>query len=209
MVSNDPQEEWEMTPTNELRWVEREIEVKLIREMLEYRDGNLYWKVRPVGHFVSKNAMSAWNGRWVGTQAGATDSNGYKVLAISIGGVTKYHRVHRIVWAVVNGVWPSGQIDHINQDRSDSRIENLRDVAQSINQRNAKRSKRNTSGVTGVSWNKSSGKWIAHCRLQGKQVCLGTFVSIDDAATAVKAFRSANGYSEIHGRDVPLVKEEA
>jgi hypothetical protein len=74
--------------------------------------------------------------------------------------------------------------DHWNHDTLDNRRNNLRKCTHSQNQWNQKRSKRNTSGFKGVTWEKRRGKWHAQIRVNGKQKYLGEFLSIEDAARA-------------------------
>lgn len=107
---------------------------------------------------------------------------------------------HRIAWALYYGVWPNGQIDHINHDRFDNRIANLREVSCTENLRNAKRSSRNKSGVTGVSWAKSRNKWIAVITDQSKNINLGYFSDFDAAVAARKKAESDLGYHPNHGK---------
>ena len=82
---------------------------------LRYEDGKLYWKVR-------ENATKTWNTRYAGTEAGSLDTAGYKRVTVH----NKDRIFHRVVWEMFNGEIPDGfQIDHINFDKVDNRIENL------------------------------------------------------------------------------------
>lgn len=107
---------------------------------------------------------------------------------------------HRLAWFIIHGKLPEGEIDHINHDRLDNRIANLRDVSSCINMRNRPMPKNNTSGVCGVRWYNSTQKWRAEVSLNGKSNHLGYFDNIEDAERAVKEFRAANGFTEQHGR---------
>lgn len=73
-------------------------------------------------------------------------SNGY--IRISLDG--KMYYAHRLAWRYVNGVWPAGQIDHINGVRTDNRLRNLRDVSSSTNNHNLHKKPANSTGYTGV-----------------------------------------------------------
>ena len=80
---------------------------------------------------------------------------------------------------------PDGMVvDHINHDRIDNRKENLRVCSIRRNTMNQSRSKNNTSGVTGVGWDKKSNKWIAYIKVNYRQITLGRFSNIDDAIEA-------------------------
>jgi hypothetical protein len=106
---------------------------------------------------------------------------------------------HRAAWCLYHGEWPAGVIDHINGDKTDNRIENLRCVTPSINSRNMKKFKHNTSGIAGVCWHKASNKWRAIVTVGGRQKSLGVFSDKDDAAKAVARSRRELGFTERHG----------
>lgn len=65
-----------------------------------------------------------------GSRKGWVNKNGYTYISTPLG---KKFLAHRLAWLLYYGDWPTGNIDHINRDRSDNRIENLRDVSQSVN----------------------------------------------------------------------------
>lgn len=107
---------------------------------------------------------------------------------------------HRVAWALYHGEWPSGQIDHINGNRLDNRLANLRDVVNAENARNSAMTSRNTSGVNGVYLHKQTGKWCAQISAFGKTVGLGLFTEKRDAVIARKAAERVLGYHPNHGR---------
>lgn len=92
------------------------------------------------------------------------------------------------------------EIDHINGDPADNRPENLRAVSHQVNQQNQRRRADNSSGVTGVYWNKSANKWQAYIRTDGRMKYLGVFDSVDDAARVRKIAENTYGFHENHGR---------
>jgi hypothetical protein len=102
-----------------------------------------------------------------------------------------------------NGPIPDGmEVDHINGDGLDNRIENLRLVTQADNSRNKPRSSNNTSGFTGVSWDKKSRAWIGRVSTGGgvrEVIYRGD--SKSEAAMAVEKYRGMIGYHKNHGRD--------
>lgn len=115
-----------------------------------------------------------------GSPAGATNARGYR--QISIHGVLYY--AHRLVWLAEHGVLPAGLIDHINRDRSDNRIQNLRVVSSKENMENTGMYSSNTSGYKGVQWDKRYNKWVAIVNHNGKQVFAGRYESVYDAHQA-------------------------
>ena len=114
----------------------------------------------------------------VGSQAGSKDAKGYTVISIS----GKIYKAHRLVWLYTHGVWPSGEIDHINHIPSDNRISNLRDVTKSENQHNRKSSN---------GFSKDRNRWKAAIRIRGTFRHLGCFATQEEAAAAYQKARAA------------------
>jgi len=123
-------------------------------------------------------------------------ANGY--LRVSVGNKRFYQ--HRVAWLLYYGAWPKGQVDHINGDRTDNRIDNLRDVSHTMNAQNVHHSS-GATGVVGVSFDKARGKFKAQIsvgpRGKAKGYCLGRFDTIEEAEAAyIKAKKKHHtGYS--------------
>lgn len=103
------------------------------------------------------------------------------------------YKAHRLAWLLHHGVWPDDAIDHIDGNRQNNRIDNLRAATYAQNQQNRTLDIRNKSGYTGVSWDKGHQKWIAKICFQRKQRTLGVFANVEDAAKAY-----ANAKAELH-----------
>ena len=109
---------------------ENKINPNDLHEILEERDGILFWKKRSRKWFNTERGMNSWNARHSGKRAFTTDNGkGYKKADVN--GVTILE--HRTVWAMHHNNWPELFIDHINMDKSDNRIENLREATHSEN----------------------------------------------------------------------------
>ena len=163
-----------------------------LRSLLAYdsKTGAMRWNVRDA-------VPQGWNTKYAGKEAFARfDAEGYRRGTLE--GQT--FQAHRVAWALHYGAWPKGQIDHINGDKADNRIANLRDVPQIENARNRKRSKANASGVTGVSYFRARSKWRATITVERKQMSLGHFDSFDAAVSARKNAEAAHGFHLNHGR---------
>ena len=145
---------------------------EIVRELFDYRDGRLYWKVKP-----SRKIHA-------GAEAGHINPNGY--LRILFRG--KPYSAHRLVFLWHHGYLPEF-VDHINGRRTDNRIENLRPATRVQNQQNSRKPRNNTSGVKGVYWSRAAKKWQTQCRVNGTKYYLGRFVELTDAARAVRLFR--------------------
>jgi hypothetical protein len=104
----------------------------------------------------------------------------------------EYHRcrilAHRLAWALYYGDWPNGDLDHINFDRMDNRIENLRIASVAANQRNRGVQSNSSTGIKGVTRHKQTGKYMAKISLNKKATYLGIF---DDPHEAAHAYNRA------------------
>jgi len=114
-----------------------------------------------------------------GKVVGCLSDTGYYLIRVN----RKNYKAHRLAWLFVHGYFPENGIDHVNQNKTDNRIENLREVSQSCNMKNCKIRKENISGITGVSWYKRGKKWRAHIQDKNyKLLYLGSFASKLEAA---------------------------
>jgi len=131
----------------------------------------------------------------VGKMAGYLRKDKYRHIVID----RKRFLEHRLVWLYVYGEMPKNQIDHINHCKEDNRIENLRAVSSYENNRNRSKNKKNASGLSGVSWNKSAGKWISYINSDVETKYLGIFEDYFEAICARKSSELYYGYHENHG----------
>jgi len=152
-----------------------------VRRLFRYDGQQLFWRERP-----SRNVD-------ISKPAGRVGSNGYRGIKVS----GKSYLAHRLIWLYFHGVWPRHQIDHIDHDRLNNRIENLRDTKE--NGRNKSIPKNNTSGVVGIFWHKPSKKWQAQIRVDGKIVHLGWHLRKEDAIQARKEAERRYGFHPNHG----------
>lgn len=158
--------------------------------------GLFTWKERPPHDFKTPQGYSVWRRKCtVGGEAGYSSGHGYLRITID---ETQYY-AHRLAWLYACGEWPPDGIDHINGNRSDNRLVNLRPADHTENHRNTRRFRSNTSGVMGVRLTKYS-TWQARIHHKSKLVHLGTFPTMDEAVLARKAAEASLGYHENHGR---------
>ena len=112
-------------------------------------------------------------------KVGFINSDGY--LSISCGGKTRV--AHRLAWFIYYGKWPDLQIDHINGDKLDNRIENLREVDGRTNAQNQRRAmSTNKTGILGVT--ASRNKFRADIYVNSKSIFLGRFETMEEAKFA-------------------------
>jgi hypothetical protein len=124
----------------------------------------------------------------VGQIAGSLGRAGYR--RISIDG--KRIMAHKIAWLYEYGVMPKAEIDHINGDKSDNRVGNLRLATKSQNEFNKGKTARNSSGFKGVSRCDRLNKWLARCMVNGKSKYLGSFETPELASRAYEQFAKIN-----------------
>ncbi len=117
-----------------------------------------------------------------GSLVGCLTKKGY--LSVRIDG--RFYLLHRVIFMYVYGRMPEQQIDHINGIKTDNRICNLREATESQNSQNVKSHADSTSGLLGVSWRGSLGKWRASIGVDGIHKHLGYFSSKESAYDAYK-----------------------
>lgn len=182
-----------------------EITPEIVRELLHYdpETGIFTWRERDHRWFKTGRDCRKWNSRYAGKRAGVvaqSSESGYRRRHISI--FKRIIKEHHLAWLWMTDEPLPPQIDHRNRDATDNRWSNLRSSTSKKNSRNLSLSRRNTSRITGVSWHKFSGKWRAHCRINGRYRHIGYFDDIDDAAKAVSEFRAAHGFDPEHGAEL-------
>jgi len=158
--------------------VERNIDIADVRQWLRYdpETGHLWWLRWPGG----KARLDQ--------PAGTTRPDGRRQIKVC----GRAFKAHRVCWSLHYGAWPEGDIDHINADPADNRLENLREATKTENNRNQCKRTGCSSGLKGVTWDKRWRKWRAHIRVHGKLIRLGAF---DDEYEAHLAYcRAADAY---------------
>lgn len=148
--------------------------------------GKLFWKINKPGKVK------------IGREAGGKDVRGY--VQVSVSG--HRYKAHRIIWDMMNPddkLTPNDQIDHINHILWDNRISNLRKVGYRENGMNLSKVKNNTSGVTGVSFDRKRGKWKAAIQIDGRTINLGRFNTFSAAVQIRKDAEVSFGFHKNHG----------
>ena len=141
-----------------------------LKELLLYRpETGVFTWVRPQSNRVK-----------LGAAAHSVGSGGY--LRLGVDG--ERYLAHRLAWLYVYGQMPDSEIDHINQNKTDNRIVNLRLATRRENAQNVKTRATNKSGAKGVSWDVDRKKWRAQINIDGKRKYLGLFSTVQDAAEA-------------------------
>lgn len=158
-----------------------------LRKLFDYDPdtGKLKWKIK----IASKIK--------IGDEAGTVTSNGYNKVSIN----RKRYYSQRLIWMWQYGEDPgAAELDHINGNRTDNRIDNLRLVTPAENAKNRKQNSRNTSGATGVSFNKLYQKWESYIISNNKQINLGYYEDWFEAVCARKSAENSYGFHPNHGR---------
>lgn len=141
-----------------------------LHSILEYRDGMLI-------HKINRGKARA------GSVAGSACNNYWDLRIDKVG-----YYAHRIIFYMHHG-WCPKYIDHINGNKQDNRIENLRPATSQQNGQNIAVNKRNTSGFKGITLDKRVNRWSAKLRYNGKRKALGYFPTKELAAEFLELAR--------------------
>lgn len=140
-----------------------------VRELFDYNEaGYLVWK-KARGNRVR-----------VGQRVGHKGRDGYLYVRFN----DHLYKTARVIFLWHHGYYPENLVDHRDRDVFNERIENLRELSTQCNCRNAKKSRNNTSGVTGVTYNSKLKKWLAQLKVNWKNIYLGVYECFDDAVMA-------------------------
>ena len=152
-----------------------------LRETFSYSDGQLFWR-SPKGKQDAAKPV------------GYATRNGYLITGYSFKGKRHKYLLHRLIWIWHHGNDPD-TIDHINRDRADNRIENLRDVSLSVNHMNRGDTHHVNELPRGVTLQKGGKlkRYKAQRRVSGKQVCIGLYETVQEASVAYRAFSLGAG----------------
>ena len=160
-----------------------EIDPAYLRRLFEYKDGDLYWRV------------NRGRQRCTGKKAGRLTPYGY--VSVEIDG--KSHQAHRLVWIYHFGLI-DGLIDHIDGNRSNNRLENLRQCDRHQNAHNRRICRRNKTGVKGVRVRPDNGKYEARINALNKRIVLGSFDDLEFAELVISMAREKyHGVFANHG----------
>lgn len=129
----------------------------------------------------------------IGTQAGSLEQTGY--ISIRLGRVS--YLAHRLAWFYVYKCWPTNYIDHIDRNKVNNAISNLRDIEQVWNSRNRDINKNNTSGYTGVYFSSKDNTWKAEIIINTIKTRLGSFSTPEEASEVYRAFEKAHTHENI------------
>ena len=153
-----------------------------LKELFDYQDGQLIWKVKKA-QCVKIGTAAGWANR---------DVHGQQYINVEID--NKSYKVHRLVFMYHHGYFPS-TIDHIDGNRFNNKIENLREVTASPNAQNSKFRKSNTSGHKNVSFDKRNKRWRVMVRVDGVNKSFGYYDDLELAGLV-----AAEARDKFHGQ---------
>lgn len=176
---------------------------EFLKECFDYDaiSGEIFWSYsRPRGHFPTERSYRTYMANIAGLRAGGVGKyHGYRYVTVC----QKLLKEHRVIYALHFGQHPEGLIDHIDRDKTNNKIENLRIVSDAINSRNTRKYSNNTSGYTGVYFHKAKRHWRARVRHDGKLIHIGSFPTAEQANSARVAYLQDNpqlGFTDHHGQ---------
>jgi hypothetical protein len=121
----------------------------------------------------------------IGDIAGHINSQGYVIIKY----LGEAYKAHRLAWLLTYKKWPLEDIDHIDGNKSNNSMSNLREVSRSINSLNTRSTSSNKSGYRGVSLH--NGKWRARIMINGKQTIIGTYDTPEEASQAYLVYKKS------------------
>lgn len=142
-------------------------------------------RLKEILHYDPKIGIFTWRINHgirakIGQKAGYKNMYGYWGIGID----QKNYKLHRLAWLYIFGEFPKNQIDHINLDKSDNRISNLREATPSENAMNRGIKSNNTSGFKGINWSRRHKSWCARISINNKRIQIGYFKDINVAHQA-------------------------
>lgn len=184
--------------------IRADITPELCRQLLRYEPetGRLYFRPRSPEVFAEglhgrEHQANAWNAKCANKLADEVlTTNGYRAVRI----FKRRYMAHRIIWLMRHDRWPPDQLDHIDGDRANNRLANLREVDKFGNMRNQRLRDDNTSGICGVYWSTAANKWQAYIRVDGKMRYLGVFASLEAAKVCRRKAEIDAGFHANHGK---------
>lgn len=143
-------------------------------------------RLKELLHYNPETGIFTWlvstSNRAPAGYAAGSITHGYVIITVD----RRHYRAHQLAWLYVHGQFPSGLIDHINCDRADNRIQNLRAADHSLNARNRGVGKNSKCGVRGVHWSAQKRKWRAVITVNYQNIHLGLFDDLEAAKAARK-----------------------
>jgi len=147
-----------------------DITAERVRELFDYdqETGIFRWKLSPKGGIPA------------GHVAGTPDKHGYIMIISS----QRKYKAHRLAWLYQYGAFPASHIDHIDGNKANNAIANLREATRGQNMQNVKKARKDSgSGLIGA-YHRHDGKWWSYIRLNRVQIYLGSFQTPEAAHAA-------------------------
>ncbi|USA40220.1 HNH endonuclease [Pelagerythrobacter marinus] len=156
-----------------------------LRQLLRYEPetGKLFWRERGLEWFQDERSCKSWNSRFANTEALSSPHNAGYLHGNVLSGK---QLAHRVIWAIVTGEWPEGDIDHDDGDKSNNRWKNLRPATNAENMQNKKVRRDSSTGLKGVQRHRT-GRFTANITAHGTKYYLGLFASLEEAKAAYDA----------------------
>lgn len=170
---------------------------------VDFSTGALFWKEsRPIEHFPTIKGYKSWTTKSASTSPVTKDGNGYLSVGVTYKGKYLTYSQHRVIYALYHNDPNPPLVDHFNRDITDNRPSNLRPSTVAGNAKNRKKSKSNTSGITGIDFIlRESGYyfWLTKStKPEGPKDI--TFRDFFLACCERKSWELKNGYTESHGK---------
>jgi hypothetical protein len=155
--------------------------------------------------YNQETGVFTWNVRVaqrikIGVMAGSVSKSKNYTGYLKIKVLGKSYLAHRLAWLITYGKFPQKMIDHIDGNKLNNSIKNLREVTRKENMQNTKLRKDNTSGFNGVYFNSQRKKWVAYVTEDKKMKYLGIFKKKEDAISKRIEADELIGFHKNHGK---------
>ena len=168
-----------------------------LKKLLHYdpKSGLFTWKFRHPSQFKKEFISKTWNARFSGRPAGHSHhKHGYLIIHLE----KRLYRAHRLAWLYVHGGMPEF-IDHIDGDKLNNAISNLRSVTLSENQQNRRIGKNTKNGIFGVRFDSRHNRYYSRITVNGREIYLGCFSDLFSACCARKSAENRFNFHKNHG----------
>jgi hypothetical protein len=145
-----------------------------VKSLFDYKDGNLYWKNKTTNLSRVK----------INNIAGSPGEKGYLQIGIN----QKLYLAHRVIFLMHHGYMPDF-VDHIDGNKENNFIENLREASRGQNRMNSKLQSNNKSTIKNVNWHKKQNKWVVQLGVEGKKLYFGAYFDLNVAKFVAETMR--------------------
>lgn len=183
--------------TNQVKRNRKDLTQEELKKLIYYNpyNGIFTWRERDIEYFqhckIPEMTWKQWNPQNAGKEAGNV-VRGYRSIIL----LKEKYLAHRLAWFYMEGYWPEHHIDHIDQNPSNNKWDNLRHVSPSCNMKNVFMGVDNTTGVRGVTHRTDRDVYQVYISTNRKHIYIGTYKNLTEAVKERYKAEQKYGHSE-------------